>query len=174
MTFATVSELEDFADGDKFMALELASAAVEAAAKLVHATIAQLPDEESVLDGQGTSVVNLPTWPVTDVTTVEVDGEPVTDFTWSRNGVLQRTNGVWPQGRRNVRTVATYGFAPDKVPEAIRTVTLQVAVEAQANPLSLNSFSDGQVSAGFGGGGTGAEVLVLTNRQREMVVRAIR
>ena len=172
MTFATVSELEDFADGDKQLALELASAAVEAAAKLVHATIELLEDEEHVLDGQGTSVVNLPTWPVVEVTSVEVDGEPVTDFTWSRNGVLERTSGVWPSGRRNISTVATYGFAD--IPEAVRAVTLQVALEAQTNPSSLNSFSDGQVSAGFGGGGTGAEVLVLTNRQREMVVRAIR
>jgi hypothetical protein len=174
MAFATVAELANFSDQDAQLALDMASAVVENVAKTVGATIAELADEERTIDGPGTDVLTLPTWPVTAVDTVEIDGDPVTGFNWSRNGLLQRTRGVWPEGRRNIKVVATYGFADDDVPEEIKAVTLQVALEARTNPSSLNSFSDGQVSAGFGGGGVGAEVLVPTARQREIIIRAIR
>lgn len=174
MAFATVAELQAFADQDEQLALDMASAVVENVAKTVGATITQLADEERLIDGTNTEVLTLPTWPVTAVTTVEIDDEAVTDFTWSRNGLLERDSGVWTEGRRNIKVVATYGFADDDVPEDIKAVTLQIALDARTNPSSLNSFSDGQVSAGFGGGGTGAEVLVPTPRQRAMILSAIR
>jgi len=178
MTFATIGELEDFTDA-KFtvsraeLALQLASGAVESAAKTTHATIVKT-DREDLLDGTGTSVLTLPSWPVSDVTAVEIDGEAVTDFTWSRNGVLERDDKNWPQGRRNIKVSATYGFADEDVPTEIKAVTLQAAARAILNPARLNSFSDGQVSVGFGGGGVGTQVLDLLPGERDMVVRAVR
>ena len=177
MTFATVAELQDFADATfpvtrAELALELASAAVESVAKANHATIAQLANEERLIDGSGTAVVNLPTWPVAAITTVELDGTAVTGFSWSRNGVLERDSGVWTSGRRNVKVTATYGFA--EPPTEIKAVTLQAASRAVLNPARLNSFSDGQVSVGFGGGGVGTQVLDLLSGERDIVLRAIR
>jgi len=179
MMFATVAELEAFTDATLTtnraeLALEMASAAVENAAKIVHATIAQLDDEEWTLDGAGTPVLTLPTWPVTAVSTVTVDGTAVENFSWSRNGVLERDGGVWPAGRRNIVVTATYGFAEGDVPAEIKAVTLQAASRAALNPARLNSFSDGQVSVGFGGGGVGTQVLDLLSGERDIVVRAIR
>ena len=175
--FATVAELEAFTDSTLDMvraelALTLASSAIENVAKANHATIAQLEGDERLIDGSGTSVVNLPTWPVTAVTTVELDGTAVTGFSWSRNGVLERDSGVWTSGRRNVKVTATYGFA--EPPTEIKAVTLQAASRAVLNPARLNSFSDGQVSVGFGGGGTGTQVLDLLSGERDIVLRAIR
>ena len=177
MTFATKEELEDFTDATltesrALLALDLASAAVENVAKANQASIAELPDEERLIDGSGTSVVNLPTWPVTSVSAVELDGTAVTGFSWSRNGVLERDSGVWTSGRRNVKVTASYGFA--QVPAEIKAVTLQAASRAVLNPARLNSFADGQVSVGFGGGGTGTQVLDLLPGERDMVLRAVR
>lgn len=177
MTFATVQELEDFTDATftvqrAELALQLASSAVENAAKASRATIAQVENDERLIDGSGTAVVNLPTWPVAAVTAVELDGTAVTGFSWSRNGVLERDSGVWTSGRRNLKVTATYGFA--EVPTEIKAVTLQAASRAVLNPARLNSFSDGQVSVGFGGGGTGTQVLDLLAGERDMVLRALR
>lgn len=175
--FATVQELEDFTDasfttGRATLAIELASAACQSAAKSVNGTIEQIEDDERTFDGSGTALLTLPAWPVTDVSLIEVDGTEVTNFTWSRNGVLERTSGYWPKGRQNIVATFTHGFAD--VPTEIKAVTLQAASRAILNPARLNSFSDGQVSVGFGGGGTGTQVLDLLSSERDMVVRAIR
>lgn len=175
--FATTYELEDFADASftltrSTLAIELASSACESVAKSVNGTIEQVEDDVRSVDGSGTSLLTLPAWPVTDIESVLIGDDPVTDFAWSRNGVLERTSGVWPKGRRNITVTFTHGFAV--VPTEIKAVTLQAASRSVLNPARLNSFSDGQVSVGFGGGGTGTQVLDLLGTERDMVLRAIR
>ena len=150
--FATVHELEALTDSSldlvrAELVLTLASSAVENVAKANHATITQLEDDERLIDGSGTAVVNLPTWPVTAVTTVELDGTAVTGFSWSRNGVLERDSGVWTSGRRNLKVTATYGFA--EPPEEVKTVTLQVASRIVGNPHGLTTFNTDGISARF-------------------------
>jgi hypothetical protein len=177
MAFATVAELNFYTDttvpSDRAnLALELASAACENAAQRVDGAIEVQTDVEVAVDGSGIAVVHLPLWPVIDVATVEVDGDEVEDFTWTRRGTLVRTAGRWPHGQRNI--VVTYSYGLDPVPDAIKAVTLQAASRAILNPARLNSFADGQVSVGFGGGGTGTQVLDLLSNETTMVVRAIR
>ena len=178
MAFATVAELSHYTDStvdaDRGqLALELASAACENVAKTVDGAIALQTDVEVEVDGNGIAVVHLPLWPVVDVTTVEVDGDEVEDYGWTRRGTLVRQEGKrWPAGQRNI--VVTYTYGLDPVPAEIKAVTLQAASRAVLNPARLNSFSDGQVSVGFGGGGLGTQVLDLLANEAQMVVRAIR
>lgn len=178
MAFATLAELSNYTDttvetARGMLALDLASAACENAAQTVDGAIEAQTDVEVAVDGNGIGVVHLPLWPVVAVTTVVVDGDTVTDFGWTRRGTLVRDNGGrWPSGQRNI--VVTYSYGLDPVPAAIKAVTLQAASRAILNPARLNSFSDGQVSVGFGGGGTGTQVLDLMANEHHMVVRAIR
>ena len=177
MSFATVAELNNYTDtvvdNDRgLLALELASAACENVAQTVDGAIGLVEDATVAIDGSGIAVVHLPMWPVVNISAVEVDGDEVTGFRWSRRGTLERTAGRWPKGRRNI--TVTYSYGLDPVPPAIKAVTLQAASRAILNPARLNSFSDGQVSVGFGGGGLGTQVLDLLANEQQMVIRAIR
>lgn len=179
MTLATRDELEAFADATftparAELVLELASWAVQSAARNVSGQIVEIEDDVRLLDGTGTRTLVLPGRPVTAVDKVEIGGTEVSGFTFSTNGVLERTAGVWPKGRRNIEVTYTHGFAPEDIPGEIKVATLQAASRAAMNPGRFNSFSDGQVSVGFGGGGTGTRLLDLLPEERHMVAGAFR
>ena len=168
--FATTAELEDFADTSltftrAILAIELASSACESAAKSSNATIEQVVGDERTIDGSGTPVVTLPAWPVTAVTAITIGDDPVTDFSWSLNGVLERTSGVWPKGRRNISVTFTHGFAD--VPSEIKLVALQVAARIVGNPQGLTQFGSDGVSGSFSPN-------LLNDREHATVLRALR
>lgn len=168
MPFAQPSELSTWVGYDvpadrATLMLEAAEAAVVTAAGV---PIAEQADDEVTLDGNGARVLLLPAWPVTDVATVEVDGDPVTDFTWTRAGELRRTVG-W-----NARTVVvvtyTHGYPAAEVPTTIKGVTLEVAARGLVNPQSFRAFQTDGTNAQF------ADVVMdLTDDERDRVLRAL-
>ncbi|OXM69631.1 mobile element protein [Amycolatopsis vastitatis] len=95
-----------------------------------------MADDEIWLDGHGGTVLFLPTAPVLAVATVEVRGQAVTDYTWSRDGVLRR-RACWPDELNAIRVVYTHGHdpIPDDVADAVLTearyvLTVQPGVSA--------------------------------------------
>ncbi len=176
MAFATPAELQFFIGADvptdrAWMMLTLASGAIVATAGV---PIAQIDDDEVTIDGNGAPSVLLPSWPVTDVTDVKVAGEALAadDYSWSRAGELRRTHGRWPARLRAIEVTYTHGYA--EVPDEIKAVTLQVAARGISNPQALNTFGDGQVTSGYGGGGTGVQVLTLYRHEEDLVRLALR
>lgn len=109
-------------DGDRpvglVRALEMASDRFrqEADGQLIH----HVADDEVVLDSVGGPVLLLPQVPVTEVSSVVVDGEAVDDFEWSERGILRRARG-WPRGLRAVTVTYSHGFAeiPGDVVDAV-------------------------------------------------------
>ena len=86
----------------------------------VRCPVSRVEAEEIRLDGHGGTVLALPSAPVTAVVSVEVHGRVVTDFTWSRRGLLRRT-ACWPDELDAVQVVYSHGYdpVPDDVAEAV-------------------------------------------------------
>lgn len=189
MQFASAFELSAFIDAEVSeqraeLILTMASSAVATAAGV---PIGRVEDDTVTLDGNGAPSLLLPAWPVVAVATVAVDGDQLADgsWSWSRTGELRRHGGVWPSRLRAVDVTYTHGYVlpgdgtdPDDVdlPSDIKGVTLQVAARAALNPGRLNSFTagGGGDAAGFGGGGSGVQVLELYRSEQDLVRRALR
>ncbi len=121
-------------------------------------------DDTVELAGGDREVLLLPELPVETVTTVLVDGDPVTEFTFDRQGVLVRDDGEPWTG---IVTV-TYTHGYDPIPSDAAGVVLQLASRALGNPAALQSesetigsYSHSQV---FGVGGTGGFGLSAQDR----------
>jgi hypothetical protein len=92
----------------------------------VRCPVSRVDDDTIRLDGHGGRVLVLPAVPVVAVTTVRVAGTPVTDFTWSRNGMLRRTAG-WPDDFGNVDVVCSHGYLAEEIPGEVFDVVLEMA-----------------------------------------------
>ncbi|WP_263251630.1 head-tail connector protein [Saccharopolyspora rosea] len=104
--------------------------------------------DEIVVDGDGSRSLLLPAVPVTAVHQVDVDGQPVADYQWSRNGIL-RSAGCWPDRLGAVRVVYDHGYPPNEVPGDIAdAVLVQAQMILDQNP-GVSSMSTGGVSVSF-------------------------
>lgn len=153
------------------LVLDMASAAVRAAAKSLDATI-DGASETVTLDANGTTKLVLPSWPVTAVASVAVEGAtlPATEYEWSRVGLLSRISGVWPTKLASVAVTYTHGYAslPANVADALKSVTLAVAARAWSNPaglvrMQIGSYSEQHATTGGEGG-------ALTEQERATIV----
>lgn len=100
------------------------------------------------VDGSGVRVLSLPTLHITDVTSVEVDGTPLTvntDVFWATRGQLYRAED-WPRWS-TVEVVADSGYVD--TPDVIKIVTLSLAARLVANPSALKSAAVGAVQRTF-------------------------
>lgn len=103
------------------------------------------------LDGNGKESLLLPAAPVTAVTSVVLDGEPLTygtDYEWSQDGFLRRVGGYWPNRLRCVEVVWSHGYEP--VPEDIAEVVIDQARAQYAVRPGLTSMTVGGQSVAFG------------------------
>jgi hypothetical protein len=173
MSLATIADLEavlhreiDDEDVYALAALEQASAVVEG---YLGYPVELVEDEEVVLDGSGTKVLLLPSYPVTDVASVTVDGEvlDVEDYEWSRTGELRRS-GTWPVALRSVEVTYSHGYAT--VPALIVAVVAALAGRIYATPLTVRQESMGAYSVTYSGNGgpslQAAELMMLDAYRR--------
>lgn len=157
MAFATPSELGDLlnvaiADEDT-RAQQLLDLATDAICAEIGQAIVEVSDDSLALRGNGTRVLILPEIPVTEVASVELDGEALvedTDYTWSAAGVLRRLGGdVWTQDAP-ITVVYSHGY--ETVPKVVRLVCLQAAARAWLNPAGATQETIGSYSVTYGGG----------------------
>lgn len=150
-SYASSVDLENllgvqFTTGDHVRAdllLELASGRIDTSLRqpLTQAT------ETVTLDGTGTPILLLPTFPVTAVTSVVADGTPLVfddDFWWSASGILTRVGGCWPGEPRSVVVNYTHGYAA--IPASVKDAALKIAAIWWDNPLGLQSETIGGYS----------------------------
>lgn len=161
--------------------IDMAKAACGSVAKSIGAQLDETAADELELDGTGADTLMLPGWPVTAVTSVEVEGTALEadDYEWSRVGELTRatvfgsggwpgasprTFGAWPAGKRNVVVVYTHGLAT--IPNDIKLAALLAAARWAANPQSLTQFSGDNIGMGFAGA-------ILNAGEAELVIRGL-
>jgi hypothetical protein len=143
----TVDELRDYmqrpvADAAGALAIAGASGIVRAHCGWY---ISRQDDVIWRLSGTNTRVLNLPTLYLAGVTSVTLDGIPLTDFRWAQRGQLYRSD-IWPDFRQ-IEVTATHGYTD--IPDVVRVVTLAYAARQIANPERLKSASVGSVNRAF-------------------------
>lgn len=174
MTFADSATLSAFT-GDPSLDSPRGDLLIESASAIIRNHCRQTFDivENDEVELRGTSLkrLMLPERPVVDVTSVAVDGETVENYRRVRDG-LWRNEG-WGGKSSLVEVTYSHGFAVDSAAmEVVKAVCLQVAARAAANPQSFNSFTAAAGDGiGFGGGGTGSQVLGLTSAERAILDR---
>ena len=174
MTFADSLTLAEFTGDDSLdgargdLLLEAASAIIR---NHCRQTFDLVEDDEVELRGTGKCRLLLPERPVVSVSSVTVGGVETTDFARVRDGLWRQ--GGWGGESTLIQVVYTHGFAENTpTMETLKAVCLQVAGRAAANPQSFNSFTAAAGDGiGFGGGGTGSQVLGLTSAERAILGR---
>lgn len=174
MSLATIADLEavlhrDIDDEDTYAlaALDQATAVVE---NYLGQPVELVEDDEVILDGSGTKVLLLPAFPVTEVTSVIVDEETLTegtDYEWSATGELRR-KGTWPAALRSVEVTYSHGYAT--VPPVIVAVVAALAGRIYGTPLTVRQESMGAYSVTYTGAGgpalQAAELMMLDAYRR--------
>lgn len=120
-------------------ALEAVDAACEICRDLAEQSFTLETNDDILLDGTGTEALLLPELPVTQLNSVEIDGEVVTDYVLGRKGIVYRRSStfasdpwadcippaIWPLGRQNIGVNYSHGY--DTIPSSIRIVALTIA-----------------------------------------------
>lgn len=106
-----------------------------------------------LVDGSGSTVLNLPTLLLEAVTSVTMDSDLVAPavspydegYRWTVRGQLHRHAG-WPSFSR-ILVAATHGYAV--VPDVVRLVALTLAARTLSNPERLKTAAVGSISRTF-------------------------
>lgn len=148
--FCTVSDLEKLLlaeiPTDKLQTAELAIEwATEAIRNYTNQTISAVANDPVTLDGNGHTKLFLPELPVTDLYSVELEGDVLVegyDYKLGKHGVLVRLNGVWTYGVQNVDVVYDHGYAV--IPDDIVSVCARSAIRLYQ--ATLRAYESGGVS----------------------------
>lgn len=127
------------AQTDERMLAALRSASARFRAAVRH-PVALVTDDVITLDGNGAASLLLPAAPVTAVTRVLVQGEAVTDYQFSRSGMLRRPGG-WPDALGAVQVTYTHGYDP--VPAEVAHAVLDAAEAAFNSSDDIASMTVG-------------------------------
>jgi hypothetical protein len=113
-------------------------------------------DDAVTLDGNGRESLLLPVWPVTAVTSVELDGELLidgTDYSWSEAGMLRRLGyACWPDRLRCIDVVYSHGFGLDLegIPQDVQEAVIDQARTMFTVVPGVQSRAVGGQSVTFG------------------------
>ncbi|MEV5543112.1 hypothetical protein AB0L13_40455 [Saccharopolyspora shandongensis] len=104
--------------------------------------------DKIVLDGDGTRSLLLPAVPVVAVHQVDIDGQPVAEFQWSRNGIL-RSATCWSDRLGAVHVDYDHGYPVGEIPGDIADVVLEQAQMILDQTPGVASMSTGGVSVSY-------------------------
>lgn len=158
--YATAEELRryldvteaDLPDETADQALELVSGPILSYTNRTHVGFEMVEEDVVRVDGTGSEILLLPSFPVLDVVEVrdrladEVLVDDV-DFEWSEKGILRRLGGRWSTRARAY--VVTYDHGFEEIPPAVKAVALRLAARMISNPEGLATESALGYAAGF-------------------------
>lgn len=142
--FATSMELQNWLELDAINSAK-ANLALEVASSEIRSHCGWSISEETatlVLDGSGARTLWLPTLRLTAVTSVKVNGDPLTvdtQYDWTSYGKLIH-RGCWPRKPRSVEVSFTHGY--DEVPAVVKGVCLALAGRAYDNARGARAKTD--------------------------------
>ena len=154
MAIATVGDLE-FWIGRIIDDTDAAQQAIDIASSIVitycNHSIEQVSNDVIVLDGNGTNTLLLPAYPVTNVDSIEVDGEALDpdDYKWSSKGWIKRVDGLlFPNQPGIIEVTYDHGYA--SVPDAIKGVVLSLAARINDGSSGIKQETIGSYSVTYG------------------------
>lgn len=121
-----------------------------------------------VLDGNGSTLLPLPTLYLTALELAEVDDVDVlADLEWSERGILRRAAG-WPVKFRAVRVRIVHGYAD--VPDDVKAVAISAATRQLVNPEQVRSEAILGYSVTHTIPGTGEAMALALNRPERAIL----
>jgi hypothetical protein len=172
MAFATTTDLANVLGREVDAEDPAALAALDAATAVVQAVTGQhllaVAGDTITVDGSGTRVLLLPELPVTDVVSVSVDGTELdeTEYQWSANGYLRRTNAVWPNQLRNIEVEYDHGYAT--IPALVVSITAKLAARMLDTPVNVKNEMIGAYNVSYQTPSLQADELVLLDRYKRL------
>lgn len=124
--------------------------------------IAPVVEETVILDGDGGTILALPTLRLVALTEVRVHGETIDDVEWSADGTLR---GSWPDRWRSVQVTMSHGY---EMPGDLLGVVLDAAARAVKSELGGQAEQIGPFSFSASEGSTSlfAHELAVLDRYR--------
>jgi hypothetical protein len=183
MAFATPTDLEDrlrveLSAEEQIRAEKLLDAATVTIKAIAKQTIDAVTGDTVTLDGNGQTILALPQFPVTAVTSVTVDGTLLTVATDYRldaeQGLLYRAyNGTWgfpakTWGVKPASIVVVYNHGYATVPADLKGVCVEMAARAWSTPSGAERESIGSYSVSYA---KGATAVALLDHERTVVQR---
>ena len=107
--------------------------------------IAPIIEETLILDGNGGTVMQLPSLHVLDVTGVKAEGIPI-EVDWSADGMIEARRGRFPSRFRSVEVTLRHGYA---TAPAVVAVLTQAVLGAAASPMGATREQAGQVAVSW-------------------------
>lgn len=150
--FVTPAELTAYTKGQVLSDDPRAQLAIDGASEAIRRwcgwNIAPAEDLEVILDG-GSSVIYLPTLKLNSLTSVTVQGLPVTELEWSaRTGNVRRTDHCdFPDSWGGTVVEFNSGYAD--VPADLKQVVLQVVSSLLSSPTGATREQVGQVAVSW-------------------------
>lgn len=171
-TFVSLDEYVDYFGIDA-SALTRAIVDLDAACDTIRDYLCQQIDvvtnDVITLFGTDTRAMLLPELPVTAVTSITLDGDPVTDWTVDDYGVLWRTDpAYWPRG---TQYTVTYSHGYAEVPAILKVVAFQLARASSTSTPGVKQESIAGYSVTYADAATGTDDGLLSALDRRVVKR---
>ncbi len=146
------SDYQEFASGANVEEARF-NGAVAAIRRYCGWHVAPVMPETFTVDGSGSSLLQLRTLRLTDVSSVVNDGAALaaTEFEWSTIGTLRRRNGVWTSRFRGVVVTTQHGFAvpPADLVSVLYDVTSRAVLAEPGSSLDkFGPFEFGRTEGG--------------------------
>ena len=114
------------------------------------------------------SLLMLPGMNVTDVESLEIDGDSVSDYEWTGAGMVRLKSATFPDSWRSVECVYVAGYSS----AVIGGVVAQIASNSLVAAPGVSSERAGNVSITYNQTGSGiAGGIALLDRDRELLAR---
>jgi len=129
--------------------------------------VAKAKTETLTLPSRGGRSIFLPTLHVNAITAVTVDGVAlhVNDFDWDANGILERTSGRWPCGRRAVTVTLNHGYTacPGGISQAISAAVARGVLVPAGGIASETAIGQSIVYSRMSAGGLVAGAMFVSD-----------
>lgn len=168
--FIVAADLPAYTEADALIAAVGASATIRAYARW---HIGPSVTETLTLDGNGASILPLPTLHVTAVTAVTVDDSDVlADVEWTERGLL-RVPGYFPTTWRSITATITHGWALADL-DAVKAVAKSAATRLLSNPGQVRSQAILGYAETFTIPSTGDAMALALNRAEQYILDSYR
>lgn len=187
--FATADEFADLlglvlADDEKTRASKLLARASDRIRRTVKQQISLVEDDDLTLPGTTEQRIMLPERPVVSVTSVTLDGSPLSDWYVAGNEIVRR--GLTYADRildslsygagfgceqQELTIVYTHGYAANAIPELCGEIAMEMVKRAWVNPGSVIQTTRGNVETTYAPYAAPPRGLALTDSERRELIR---
>lgn len=141
--------------------------------------IARPADETFNLSSRGGHLLFLPSLQVNNVASLTENGQPLTagtDYDWDENGTLERLDGRWKRGRRNITITINHGYetCPGGIAQAIAAAVARGVLVPAGGIASETAIGQSIVYSRMSAGGLAAGAMFVDDEITRLDVHRLK